>query len=160
MLKLEFVGNTPDDLTAQIKEYVKGLKGTRGGKNDDTDAGATGQTAPQPLMPPGQQQPAFNPGQGFAAPGPGAAPMGAGFPAAAVGPSPEVAALVARINPRIDGAIASGQNPEQARIWLAGECVKAGVAEAATATLQQIKDMLLAKCPVPVLQHIAGLMNA
>ena len=77
----------------------------------------------------------------------------------AAGPAPEVLALVARINARIDGAVASGQTVENVSTWFRGELIKAGV-DANNATLDQIKGVLLAKAPVPALEGIAKLMNA
>lgn len=145
------------DSIEEVKDFVTQLKGTRGGKGnkDETDTNTTSGTsgAPAPLQPPaggvdmGGTQ--FAPPAGtFGAAGPGA-----GFPA---GPSPEAAALVARIVAKTDSAIAGGQNPEQARAWFAGQCGP----EAANATLDQIKGTYLPKLAVPQLQQIASLLAA
>jgi hypothetical protein len=143
----------------EVKDFVKQLKGTRGGKggsDDDSTAGATGQ-APAPLMPgqggpggPTFQQPAFNP-----QPGPGAG--GAGFPGnPSVGVDAATAAIVGRIVAKIDGAIASGQPADAVLTWFRGQCG----AEAANATMDQIKQTFLYKLPMASLENIAKLMNA
>jgi hypothetical protein len=153
-MKLEF------DSIEEVKDFVTKLKGTRGGKADKDDGEQTGGTAPEPLKPPTTAATAFNPGNGFAPPAGGAGPGAAGpFAAAATGPAPEVLALVSRINVRIDGAIASGQSADEVLAWFRGELQKAGV-DASSATLDQIKSVLLAKAPVPALEGIAKLMNA
>ena len=149
------------DSIEEVKAFVKELKGTRGGKADKEDDAPQGQ-APAPLAPPaGPGAPnQFNPGNGFAPPAAGATPQAAGpFAPGAAGPAPEVLALVARINARIDGAVASGQTVENVSTWFRGELIKAGV-DANNATLDQIKGVLLAKAPVPALEGIAKLMNA
>lgn len=142
------------DSIDEVKEFVKGLKGTRSGKAGDADEGPAGQ-APAPLQPPAGG-PAFNPG-GFVPQGPGAGPMGGGFPAAAATmPAPEVVALVARINAKIDSAIASGQPADSALTWFRAQCGP----EAAGATLDQIKTVFLYKTALPTLEQIAKLMAA
>jgi len=152
------------DSIEEIKDFVGQLKGTRGGKNkgDDGDAPAAGQGgAPAPLQPPqGGQQTGFNPNAnaGFN-PNAGAAPQGGFNPGGApntAGPAPEVQAIVARIVTRIDGAIQSGQPADQVLNWFRGQCG----AEAANATLDQIKGTFLYKCAMPTLEQIAKLMNA
>lgn len=156
-MKLEF------DSVDEVRDFVKNhLKGARAGKNNDADegtqAGGTGPVtggAPAPLQPPGGQAGGFPGAAGFAPPGAGAGPAG-GFPAPAAGPSPEVAALVQRINTRIDGAIASGQAADQVLAWFRGQCGP----EAANATMDQIKQSALPKLSVPQLEGIAKLMNA
>lgn len=142
------------DSIAEVKDFVASLKGTRGkkGENDDGELipGNPTQQAPAPLQPPAQQQPAafqpqaapaFTPPQGF----PGA-------PAA----DPAAAALVARIVTRIDGAIASGQPADAVLTWFRGQCG----AEAANATMDQVKQVFLPKLAMPTLENIAKLMNA
>jgi hypothetical protein len=79
---------------------------------------------------------------------------GAGTTTAA--PQPAVAALVARIVPKIDGAIASGQPTDQVLSWFRGQCGP----EAAGATLDQIKTVFLPKMAAPGLENIAKLMAA
>lgn len=145
------------DSIEEVKDFVKNLKGTRGGKAGDSEDTGTAQTgnAPQPLAPPGG---GFNPGgAAFAPPVGGATLAGAAFPAAgAPGLAPEVQALVTRITTRIDGAIATGQPAEQVLAWFRGQCGP----EAAAATMDQIKQIFLPKAPVPTLENIAKLMNA
>lgn len=153
------------DTLDEVKDFVKQLKGTRGGKGGGSDegdgaqAGTTGQ-APPPLAPPAGGAPGF-PGAGgatFAPPGAGAGAAGGAFPAAgaSVGPSPEVLALVNRVVARIDGAIASGQAADQVLQWFRGQCGP----DAANATLDQIKTIFLPKLATPSLENIAKLMAA
>lgn len=148
------------DSVDELKEFVKSLKGTRGGKNsgDENEGSAAGGNAPAPLMPP--QQPGA---MSFAAPQQPAAtfsPPG-GFTPGGTAPTvdPAVAAIVARIVTRIDGAINAGQPADQVLGWFRGECAKGGQ-DATNATLDQIKQVLLAKLPTPQLDSIAKLMNA
>lgn len=148
------------DSVDEVRAFVKDeLKGRRGAKSDDGDTGVnTGVAgnaggAPAPLMPP-QQQPG-----GFAPPGGGASFMPqqqpGGFPG--VGTiDPAVAAIVARITARIDGAITAGQPADQVLAWFRTQCGP----EATNATLDQIKQAFLAKLPMPSLENIAKLMNA
>jgi len=161
-MKLEF------DSIEEVKDFVSKLKGTRGGradKDDETPAQVrdTQANAPEPLKPPAGNSGSFSPGglgATFAPPAPGATAAAAGpFAAAAPAVAPEVLALVTRIGTRIDGAIASGQAADQVLAWFRGECQKAGI-DAANATLDQIKSVLLVKMPVPALENIAKLMNA
>jgi len=142
------------DSIEEVKVFVASLKGTRGkkGEGDDGDTGAAqvGQQAPAPLMPAagGQQQPsAFQPAA--------FAPSQGGFLGAPVA-DPAVAGLVQRIVVRIDGAIASGQPADAVLTWFRGQCG----AEAAGATMDQIKTVFLPKLAVPGLENIAKLMNA
>lgn len=157
MLKLEFTGNTADEVNEQAKDYVSKLKGTRGGKNtgegDSTQAGQ----APTPLQPPPGGPAGFSPGAGFAPQAGGATQMGGAFLAAgATGPAPEVLALIHRINTRLDGAVASGQPAEAARSWLASQCGP----DTANFTLEQIKTTVLPRMSAPTLEQIAKLMAA
>lgn len=144
------------DSIDEVKEFVKQLKGTRGGKNEAEEGANAGQqtavhAAPKPLDPP----------QGGGFPGAGAtngafagAAVGA-FPTAAV-LAPEVQALIARIVPKIDGALTSGQSTEAVLQWFRGQCGP----DAANASLDQIKTIFLPKASQPVLENIAKLMNA
>ena len=61
-----------------------------------------------------------------------------------------------RIIARIDSAIASGQPPDAVLNWFRGQCG----AEAAAATMDQIKTVFLPKLAMPGLENIAKLMNA
>ncbi len=127
-------------------EFKARIKNPRGGKDDD---GPAPQGAPAPIMPP--QQPAFNP-----APPPAAfTPPQGGFPGQPL-VDPVVAGLVQRIVARIDSAIASGQPADAVLNWFRGQCG----AEAAAATMDQIKAVFLPKLAVPGLENIAKLMNA
>lgn len=132
-------------------------KATRRKKADGTDD--TGPEAPAPMQPPAAAA-VTGPAPTFAPPA-AAAVQQTGFPAAnafpqANGPSPAVAALVERINKRIDGAIASGQPVDQILAWFRGQC---GVGYE-QATLDQIKQAALPKLPEAQLTEIAKLMNA
>lgn len=159
------------DTVDELREFVKThLKNPRGGKGDkdegeNTGGATTGQTgaAPPPLMPPPQGGPGavqgFTPPQGGFAPQPGGfsppqggAFQGTGQPAV----DPAVAALVGRIVVRIDGAIQSGQPADRALDWFRQQCG----AEAASATLDQIKQHFLFKLPMPQLDQIAKFMAA
>lgn len=139
----------------EVQEFVKRLKGTRGGKADKDDAETTGAVttgaAPQPLMPPQGGQAMGFPGTGAAFQPPQQQPS---FPSAGV--DPVVAGLVDRINKRIDGAIQSGQPADTVLTWFRSQCG----AEAANATMEQIKGVFLPKLTVPALEQIAKLMAA
>lgn len=142
----------------EVKDFVKQLKGARGGKNDADDGPQTGQQAPAPLAPPTGQVQGFQPGStGFAPPVGGAGPQGGAFPAAgAQAVAPEVQALVNRIVGAIDKAIQSGQPVEGVAQWFRGQCGP----EAANFTLDQIKQVALPRAALPVLENIAKLMAA
>lgn len=147
----------------EVRDFVKNhLKGAgRGSKNaGDNDEGVTlagpqGGQAPAPVMPPPNQAPAFNPGGAPAPQAFGGFPA-AGAPAGVGGPSPEVQQIVQRINVRIDAAIASGQPQDAALGWFRGQCG----AEAANATMDQIKQVFLPKLAMPQLEQIAKVMAA
>jgi len=128
-------------------EFKARIKNPRGGKDDDAPATST---APAPLMPPHNPNPQFNP-----APPPAAFTAPQVFPGAPAG-DPVVAGLVQRIVARIDSAIASGQPADAVLNWFRGQCG----AEAAAATMDQIKTVFLPKLAVPGLENIAKLMNA
>jgi hypothetical protein len=141
------------DSIEEVKEFVKGLKGTRGGKNDAEETEVKG-TAPAPLMPPAG---------GFAGPGaaagfPGVAAAGGAFPGgSAPQADPAVQAVVTRIVTKLDAALASGSsNPEGALTWFRSHFGP----EAAQATLDQIKQVMLARLPVATLENIAKMMGA
>lgn len=144
----------------EVKEFVKQLKGTRGGKSEAEEAGETNK-APPPLAPPTTAA-AFAPnGAGFAAPAAGATPMGGAFPVAgANGPAPEALALVTRLTARYDALATQGQDPNAMLTWFRNECAKAGLAEAANASMDQIKQACLPKLSVPSLEAMAKLMGA
>lgn len=148
------------DTIDEVKDFVKQLKGTRGGKVGDNDEGAAAGNAPQPLAPPLGQATTFNPagGPGFAPPAGGAIQTGAGpFAAGATVLAPEIQALVTRIVTRIDGAAASGQSVDAMLTWLRGNVGDPG---AASATLDQIKTVFLPRASAPTLENIAKLMAA
>src|SRR5689334_21893351 len=104
------------DTLDEVKDFVKQLKGTRGGKDKDepeTGGGGGTVTAPPPQMPPPNPG-AFTGGSpAFAPPAPGAG-QGTAFPAPAAGPvvDPAVTDLVRRLTVRLDCAVASGQPVE------------------------------------------------
>lgn len=141
------------DTIEEVKEFVKGLKGTRGGKNDDAGDDAKG-NAPAPLQPPAG---------GFAGPGattgfPGNAAPGGAFPggAAATGLDPAVQGVVTRIVTKLDASLAAGNSSEAALTWFRSHFGP----EAANATLDQIKQVFLARLPVATLENIAKMMGA
>jgi len=146
------------DSIDEVREFVKGLKTSRNKNEPEDGAAPGGQVAPQPLQPPAGG--AGFPGApgGFAAPGPGAGPGGAGFPApGAPTVAPKVAALVQRINARMDEVIQAGQGTVDTMLpWFRGQCG----AEAADATLNQIKTVFLPKLSEPALDNIAKLTGA
>lgn len=134
------------------EEFKARIKNPRGGKGtqDDGEGQPANTQAPALLMPPQGQ---FNPNP---TPPPVAfTPPQSGFPGQPVG-DPVVAGLVQRIVARIDSAIASGQPADAVLNWFRGQCG----AEAAGATMDQIKAVFLPKLAVPGLENIAKLMNA
>lgn len=146
------------DSIEEVQEFVKKLKGTRGGK-DKGDEVETAGSAPAPLQPPAGGAPTtFNPGAttGFAPQGAGAAPAAAAFPAAGAPVlAPEVQALVNRIIVRLDHAVGMGQAADALKFFQ-GQCGP----DAANYTLDQIKAVALPKLAMPALENIAKLMNA
>jgi hypothetical protein len=130
------------DSIEEVKEFVKGLKGTRGGKADADDE-PKGQ-APAPLQPPAGGMPNFA--------GPGAA---TGFPGGA-GLDPALQAVVTRIVTKLDASLAAGNSAEAALTWFRSHFGP----EAAQATLDQIKQVFLARLPVATLENIAKMMGA
>jgi hypothetical protein len=154
-MKLEF------DSIDEVKAFYAQLKGTRGKKGDDEPSGdaLTGALAPpvqvpQPMAIP-TQQPVFNPA-GFAPQAQPAGPAAQGFPAAVA--DPKVTELVTKITQRLDSTLASGQAPDAALTWFRSQCAQAGL-DAAQATLDQIKTIMLPKMSVPLLENIAKLMG-
>lgn len=138
------------DSIAEVKDFVGSLKGTRGKKDEGDEAPPSAHQAPAPLMPPQAQPQAFQPN---------AAPQFQ--PPQAFAPQnptvdPAVGALVARINTKIDSAIASGQPADSVLSWFRGQCG----AGAENATMDQIKTVFLPKAAMPTLENIAKLMNA
>lgn len=143
---------------------TRGGRGKNAGNEDEsTDNSAPANTAPvtgpastssapAPLQPPADAGPMG----GAAFPGASGFPAGPAPTATPSGPSPEVAALVARIIPRVDAALASGQPVEAVTNWFRSQCGP----EAANATLDQIKQVFLAKLTVAQLDSIAKLVNA
>jgi hypothetical protein len=141
------------DSIEEVKEFVANLKGTRGKKGDDAETTEVKGTAPAPLMPPAG---------GFAGPGaaagfPGAAAVGGGaFPGGVAQVDPAVQTVVTRIVTKLDAALASGSsNPEGALTWFRSHFGP----EAAQATLDQIKQVMLARLPVATLENIAKMMG-
>lgn len=148
----------------EVKEFVKGLKGTRGGKAGDDEAQTGPGNAPQPLQPPvGGPAGGFPGGPGtFAAPGAAAGQVVSGFPVVnATGPAPEVLALVQRISARIDWSTVpqpqgGGQPPDNVLGWFRQQCGP----ETANYTLDQIKQSALPRLTVAQLDGIAKLIAA
>lgn len=133
----------------------KKTRGRKAGEKDD--AADAGLQAPQLAQPQTGQAQGFNPqaGGGFVPQGATAA-AAPGFVAPAAQVDPNIPPLVQRINVRIDGAIASGQQPDQVLLWFRQQCGP----EAANATLDQIKQQFLYKLPLASLENIAKLMSA
>lgn len=156
MLKLEFHANTPEELAAHVRDFVKGLKGTRAGKGgDDNEDGAK---APPPQAPPtGQTFQAQGGGAAFAPQAGGVVQTGAAFVAPGA-PSPEVLQLVQGIVTRLDGAIQSGQAPDAALNW-AKQQIAPHDASVANATMDQVKQHYLPRLPLPALQQVARFMG-
>lgn len=153
---MQLVFDTIDELREFVKTHLKNPRNKAG--NDDADttlntAGATG-GAPAPLMPPQNPAPQFQPSPAPAF-NPNGAPQG-GFPGVGVQIDPAVAALVNRVNAKIDGSVAAGQPIESVLAWFRNRCGP----EAANATLDQIKQHFLPKHSIPSLEEIAKLMNA
>ena len=141
-MRLEF------DSIEELKTFVKNeLKGTRRGKGEE-EPGDPPQ-APAPIMPPTSVPSQFHP-SGFAE-----APK-SGFPGVASAISPEVTALVQRINAKIDGALTSGQPADTVLNWFRQRCGP----DASAATLDQIKTAFLPKLSIPHLEDTAKLMGA
>lgn len=140
------------DSIEEVKLFVGNLKGTRGkkGENDDGELIPPQQQAPAPIMPPQGQPAAFQPQAA-----PAFTPPQPAFPSAPAA-DPAIAGLVNRIVARIDGAIAGGQPADAVLTWFRGQCG----AEAAGATMDQIKQVFLPKLAMPTLENIAKLMNA
>lgn len=143
------------DSIAEVKEFVGGLKGTRGKKDDENNEGAaTVHTAAAPLQPPqGAPAQTFQPG-----PAPNAAFSPPAFPGANQPLiDPAVQALVNRITARMDSALSSGATKlEDMLNWFRQQCGP----EASGATLDQIKTAFMPKLSVPTLENIAKLMSA
>lgn len=183
MIKVEFSGQTAEEVNEQVKDYASKIKGSRGGKNTgDAEQANPAQQQPSNPPPPPMQPPA-NPGV-MASPMPQTAPMGTGtfggqasgfpgaaplapgagpaqgFPAAAAqsGPSAEVQALVQRIVARTDGAIQSGQPPAAVLDWFQKQLAPS-IPEAANASLDQIKQTLLYRLQPAQLTQIAGFLG-
>lgn len=141
------------DSIVEIREFVAALKGTRGKKDEGDDAATPGTGgAPAPLAPPKEQ-----PGANFQTPPaqPSFTPP-AGFPGVGGAQPDPTQAIVQRIVTRIDGAVASGQPADAVLTWFRSQCG----AEAANATMDQIKANFLPKLAMPALENIAKLMNA
>lgn len=141
------------DSEEEFKARIKNPRGAGKGSSDDNDNGPQtgGNQAPPPMMPP-QGAPSFNPQpQTFA---PGGAPSFS--PPAGPTMDPAVAGLVQRISAKIDAAVNGGQPVDSVTNWFRQQCG----AEAANATLDQIKGVFLPKLAMPALENIAKLMNA
>jgi hypothetical protein len=144
-----------DEFEAFRTSGKKTRTGKKGDGTDGDDTAGTGQIAPAPLAPPVGQAGGF-PGPGataFTPPGAGAAFPGPG----ATTIDPAVTALVARIQTRMDTAVASGATKAEDMLnWFRGQCGP----EAAQATMDQIKTIFLYKQSIPALENIAKLMSA
>lgn len=146
------------DSIEEVKEFVISLKGTRGGKKgDDTDE--VKGNAPAPIQPPANQTlntPGFLGSGGFAPPAGGATQAAAGFPAAAAPNSVQEAhPHVARIIAGIEKSLQGGTDVNNMLSWFRNQCG----AEAANATLDQIKAVFIPKQSPATLEHIVKLMG-
>lgn len=131
----------------------KATRARRAKGDEGADEVQAGQ-APAPMQPPagGAPAPAFTSPSGF----PGAVVPAPGVGQVPAVTPPPIAALVQRINTRIDGAIGGGQPADAVLNWFRQQCG----AEAANATLDQIKQTFLPKLSEGQLGEIAKLMNA
>lgn len=143
------------DSIDEVKDFVKALKGTRGGKAGDAEE--ENAKAPAPILPPNAGQTFQAPASGFAPPAGGAGAAGPGFVVPGA-PSPEVLQLVQGIATRLDGAIASGQAPDAALNW-AKQQIAPHDATVANATMDQVKQHFLPRLPLPALQQVARFMG-
>lgn len=153
------------DSIEEVKEFVKALKGTRGGKDKDDEAAPTTGNAPAPLAPPtgavagagfgGGGQAGFTaPPAGGAGPGAGAFPA-LGAPIAGPQLAPEAAAFVAKIGAVMDAAAAGPKAAEMLQ-WFRNSCGP----DAANATSEQIKAVFLPRFNVQQLADMAKLVGA
>ena len=142
------------DTIDEVKDFVKQLKAARGPKDKEEEAPASG-AAPVPLQPPQTTTAASGfPGIGGATQGfPG---TGGTFPAGPTGTPPEIMAVVNRIVAKVDASIAIGNSVDAATNWFRSQCG----AEAANATLDEIKKHFLPRLPAATLENIAKQMNA
>lgn len=139
----------------EVKEFVASLKGTRGGKKGD-DAEEVKGNAPPPLPPPAHQTQGFPGSGGFVPPAGGATQTGGAFPAAAAPNSaPEAHPHVARIIAGIEKSLQGGTDVNNMLNWFRSQCG----AEAANATLDQIKTVFIPKQSPAVLENIVKLMG-
>lgn len=144
-----FTFDSVDEIRAFVKDHLKGTR--RGGKGDDGDEGTNTNPAPAPIMPP-----VTTTHQGFAGPPAGFGGGASGFPGHMPAVAPEVTALVTKINSKIDGSLAAG-NPQGPMLdWFRQHCG----AEAAGATIEQIKTVFLPKMSIPVLENIVKLTGS
>lgn len=146
------------DSIDEVREFVKSLKGTRGGKDKDDEGAAVGNLGtPQGLAPPPAQPPTSNPAPSFT---PGAAPGGAFTPGAAPAAPPTMSAIVGRIIAQVDKLIAGqvpgqGAQPAEAVLqWMRNQ-VAPHDASAAGATMDQMKQVYLNKLPEAALNEMA-----
>ncbi len=131
----------------EMEAFRTSGKKTRGKKGEDNDPAETGVTietlGPATVAQGGQ--PVMPPMQGFTAP---QAAM-TGFPGIAAAPA--VNPLVAQIIVKLDGALATGQNAEQITGWFRNLLGP----DAATATLDQIKQVFIPRLAEPNLKQLA-----
>jgi hypothetical protein len=138
------------DSIDEVREFVKGLKGTRGGKAGDGDETSTDT---KPLQPPvGGAATLAGPGANAGFPN----NAGGGFPGGATGIDPAVQGVVTRIVTKLDASLAAGNSADAALTWFRSHFGP----EAAQATLDQIKQIFLARLPVAKLEDIAKMMGA
>lgn len=133
----------------EVKEFVKQLKGTRGGKDDKAEPEGN---SPAPLAP-------QTGGQTFTASGAGGAfPSGGGFPGSGGAAQPGPAELlVNRIVAKFDASVAAGASKHEDGVaWFRGQCGQEG----ANATWDQIRTILMPKLPIATLDGIAKQMGA
>lgn len=137
----------------EMEAFRTSGKKTRGkGKDEPEEAPPFGTAAApqggQPVMPANfASAGAAAPAVGFTAPDTAMQ----GFPGAAPAPASAVNPLVGQIVAKLDSAIASGQNPDGIAAWFRNLLG----ADAAQATLDQIKQVFIPRLPEPQLKQLA-----
>lgn len=119
---------------AEMEEFRTSGKKTRTKKEEADEVAAMPQPGGQPVMPA-----TFSP-----------PPASVSFPGAN-GATPPVNPLVGQIIGKLDGALASGQNPDQITAWFKNLLGP----DAAAATLDQIKQVFIPRLPEPQLKNLA-----
>lgn len=150
------------DSIDEVKEFVKQLKGTRGGKGDkDEETAPQTGNSPAPLAPPTTAAAIGFPGgqAGFTAPpAGGAAPQAGAFPATVAPTTPAIDPAIAAWVSKISGVIDATANTPKAGEMLQWFRNSFG-AEAASATAEQIKTIFLPRLNVEQLAQMGKMMG-